>query len=88
MKYEEVLNDLNECDLTMKRYERDEWDNFLKATDFNISFPFIHIAGSNGKGSTANYLFNIYRAKGYKVAIFSKPFVNKVNEMIRIDRQH
>ncbi len=85
MKYEEVLNDLNECDLTMKRYEREEWDNFLKMTGFKISFHFIHIAGSNGKGSTANYLFNIYRAKGYKVALFSKPFVSKVNEMIRVN---
>ncbi len=87
MNYEETLNELKECDMTMKRYERDDWDNFLKMTGFVISFPFIHIAGSNGKGSTANYLFNIYRAKGYKVALFSKPFVHKVNEMIRVNEE-
>ncbi len=85
MTYEETLSSLKECDLTMKRYERESWDKFLQASKFSISFPFVHIAGSNGKGSTANYLYSIYRAKGYKVALFSKPFVHDVNEMIRVN---
>lgn len=85
MNYLEVQEALKESDMTMKRYERQEWDEFVKKIGLSISFPFIHIAGSNGKGSTAYYLFNIYRQKGYKVALFSKPFVHKANEMIRVN---
>ena len=69
----------------MTRYEREDWDNFIKGKGFRISFPFVHIAGSNGKGSTAYYLYKMYRAKGYKVALFSKPYIHKPNEMILVN---
>ena len=69
----------------MSRYEREEWDRFVKKTKLKIEFPFIHITGSNGKGSSANYLYEVYKAAGYKVALFSKPYLKKPNEMIRID---
>ena len=85
MNYDEVISYLDNVDMTMKRYERNNWDNFVNKIGLTINFPFIHIAGSNGKGSTAKYLYEIYKAKGYKVALFSKPFVNKVNEMAVIN---
>lgn len=85
MNYDEVMGVLKTRDLTMKRYEREEWDRFIDKIGLFPSFPFIHIAGSNGKGSTAYYLFNMYREKGYKVALFSKPFCHKENEMIRVN---
>jgi len=87
MNYEETLKYLQECDMTMSRYERNNWDLFVRKMGVKIDVPFIHITGSNGKGSTANYLVEIYRAAGYKVALFSKPFLVKPNEMISIDGQ-
>ncbi len=69
----------------MSRYEREDWDRFVKTTKIKIDVPFIHITGSNGKGSTANYLYEVYKAAGYRVALFSKPYLKKPNEMIRID---
>ena len=69
----------------MKRYEREGYDAFLKKVSFVLRFPFVHIAGSNGKSSVANYLSNIYLAAGYHVASFIKPFWADSKEMIRFD---
>ena len=66
-------------------YQRENFDDFLKKVGFKYNVPSIHIAGSNGKGSTANYLANIYRASGLKVGLFISPALNKVNEMISIN---
>lgn len=85
MEYQDLIKYLTERDLTMSRYEREDFDAFTKKADLHISFPFIHITGSNGKGSTANYLYHIYREKGLHVAFFSKPFINKPNEMMVYD---
>jgi folylpolyglutamate synthase/dihydropteroate synthase len=85
MKFLEILDYLKNQDMTMTRYERDEWDAFVAKTKLRIAFPFIHITGSNGKGSTAHYLYEIYRAEGYKVALFSKPYFRQVNEMMEVN---
>ena len=66
-------------------YQRENFDDFLKKVNFKYSIPSIHIAGSNGKGSTANYLANIYKAHGLKVGLFISPYLNDVNEMISIN---
>ena len=66
-------------------YQRDNFDEFLKKVNFTYSVPSIHIAGTNGKGSTANYLANIYRASGLKVGLFTSPYLDEVNEMININ---
>lgn len=66
-------------------YQRENFDDFLKKVNFKYHVPSIHIAGSNGKGSTANYLANIYRAHGLKVGLFTSPYLNNVNEMININ---
>ena len=69
-------------------YQRENFDDFLEKVSFNYSIPSIHIAGSNGKGTTANYLANIYRAHGLKVGLFTSPYLDEVNEMININGQN
>ena len=66
-------------------YQRENFDDFLKKANFKYNVPSIHIAGSNGKGSTANYLANIYKEHGLKVGLFISPYLNDVNEMISIN---
>ena len=66
-------------------YQRENFDEFLKKVNFKYTVPSIHIAGSNGKGSTANYLANIYKSHGLKVGLFISPYLNEVNEMISIN---
>ena len=45
----------------------------------------IHIAGTNGKGSTVNYLRSILNAHGYKVGTFTSPYLICHNDRIRVD---
>jgi dihydrofolate synthase / folylpolyglutamate synthase len=85
MDYQAALDYLHKSDLTMARYERDQWDRFVNKIHLAITFPFIHITGTNGKGSTAHYLVSIYAAAGYKVASFSSPYFYRINEMISFD---
>ena len=63
-------------------YQRDNFDDFLKHIKFHFNIPSIHIAGTNGKGSTATFLKDIYTANNYKVGIFNSP--DNINEMIKI----
>jgi dihydrofolate synthase/folylpolyglutamate synthase len=49
------------------------------------SFRTIHVGGTNGKGSTANYIKNILVQAGFKVGIYTSPYVVRFNERIGID---
>ena len=42
----------------------------------------IHITGTKGKGSTAIYIYNILRASGYKVNLYTSPHIYECNERI------
>ena len=46
---------------------------------------FIHIAGTNGKGSTATILAAIAEAEGLKVGLFTSPYIVCFNERIMVD---
>ncbi|WP_225417683.1 hypothetical protein [Lentilactobacillus kosonis] len=45
----------------------------------------IHIAGTNGKGSTLAYLRNILQANGYAVGTYTSPFLIRFNERISVN---
>lgn len=49
--------------------------------------PFIHIAGTNGKGSTAAFISAILMAHGKRVGNFFSPAIEDVHDQIQIDRQ-
>jgi dihydrofolate synthase/folylpolyglutamate synthase len=48
-------------------------------------FPTIHIAGSNGKGSTASMIAAIFTAAGYKTGLYTSPHLVRFNERIRLN---
>ncbi len=66
-------------------YQRENFDDFLSRIKFSYNIPSIHIAGTNGKGSTATYIAHMYMACGYKVGLFTSPFFDEPNEMISIN---
>lgn len=68
-------------------YQRDDFDFFLKKIRFDYTVPSIHVAGSNGKGSTSTYLSYIYAAQGYKVGLFTSPYNVSPAEMMKINNQ-
>ncbi|HEV2489432.1 MAG TPA: folylpolyglutamate synthase/dihydrofolate synthase family protein [Candidatus Acidoferrales bacterium] len=47
--------------------------------------PCAHIAGTNGKGSTAAMLESILRAAGLSTALFTSPHLERINERIQFD---
>ena len=48
---------------------------------------FIHISGTNGKGSTAAMLSSILVEAGYKTGLFTSPYIDCFTEMIQIDHR-
>lgn len=46
---------------------------------------FIHISGTNGKGSTSAMTAEILKKSGYKTGLFTSPFIERFNERIQID---
>lgn len=66
-------------------YQRGNYDKYLKDKSFSFNIPSIHITGTNGKGSTANYIYQIYLNAGYKVGLYTSPYLDDVTEMISIN---
>jgi dihydrofolate synthase/folylpolyglutamate synthase len=52
------------------------------------SLRFIHLAGTNGKGSTAAFCESCLRAAGLRVGLFTSPHLVSVRERIQINRVH
>ena len=49
------------------------------------TYPSAHIAGTNGKGSTAAFLESILRHAGFRTGLNTSPHLEKINERIRIN---
>jgi len=48
------------------------------------AYPCVHIAGTNGKGSTAAFLEKILRDAGFRTGLNTSPHLERINERIRI----
>src|SRR6266849_2752772 len=51
------------------------------------AYPSAHIAGTNGKGSTAAFLESIFRYAGFRTGLNTSPHLERINERIRINGQ-
>ena len=51
------------------------------------NYPSLHIAGTNGKGSTAHILASSLQEMGYKVGLYTSPHLLDFSERIRINGQ-
>jgi dihydrofolate synthase/folylpolyglutamate synthase len=48
-------------------------------------YPSIHVAGTNGKGSTSHMLASVLQSSGYKVGLYTSPHLKEFRERIRIN---
>ncbi|MHB8064049.1 MAG: bifunctional folylpolyglutamate synthase/dihydrofolate synthase [Ruminiclostridium sp.] len=48
---------------------------------------FVHIAGTNGKGSTSAFISNILNNSGYRTGLFTSPYIQRFTERIRINNK-
>ncbi len=46
---------------------------------------FIHVAGTNGKGSTSTMLASVLQAASYRTGLYTSPFLQVFNERMRVD---
>lgn len=68
------------------RFDLDRFRDYCAAAgDPQDRFPSIHIAGTNGKGSTARILASIYAAGGYTVGLYTSPHLVRLNERFLLD---
>jgi dihydrofolate synthase/folylpolyglutamate synthase len=49
------------------------------------TYPIIHVAGTNGKGSVIQLLSSILQEAGYRVGAYTSPHLQRLNERIKID---
>src|SRR5580700_11254740 len=49
------------------------------------AYPSVHVAGTNGKGSTAAFLESILRRAGFRTGLNTSPHLEKINERIRVN---
>lgn len=68
-----------EPSLNAMQYFMDKYNNFEK------EMKFIHIAGTNGKGSCVEIIANILKVQGYRVGKFLSPHLIRYNERISIN---
>jgi dihydrofolate synthase/folylpolyglutamate synthase len=66
----------------------DRISNFLKFINSpHKNLKFIHIGGTNGKGSTAHYISSILQESGYKVGLFTSPHFYDFRERIKVNKK-
>jgi dihydrofolate synthase/folylpolyglutamate synthase len=53
----------------------------------HLTIPCVHIAGTNGKGSTAAMLESILRTARLRTGLYTSPHLERINERVRIDGQ-
>ncbi len=51
------------------------------------SLSFIHVAGTNGKGSTCAMLYSMLRAQGYRVGLYTSPGLKRYNDRMQVNGQ-
>jgi dihydrofolate synthase/folylpolyglutamate synthase len=49
---------------------------------------YVHIAGTNGKGSTASMLASVLAASGYKTGLYTSPYIQCFNERIQVNGEY
>src|SRR5688500_3339411 len=55
--------------------------------DSQKSFKSVHVAGTNGKGSTSHMLASVLQSAGYKTGLFTSPHLKEFPERIKLNGQ-
>lgn len=88
MKYQEALEYINDKNKYGSRLGLDSIGKLLSLLNNpQEGLKYIHIGGTNGKGSTSSYLAHSLEAGGYKVGLFTSPYIERFNERIQINGQ-
>ena len=88
MTYEEALKYIQTVSWKGSKLGLDRTQELLaKLGNPEKKMKFIHLAGTNGKGSTASMLSTILEKAGYKVGLYTSPYIMRYNERMQINHQ-
>jgi dihydrofolate synthase/folylpolyglutamate synthase len=89
MNYEESIEFIHS---TYKFGSKLGLENITRLTELlgnpQDSYKIIHVAGTNGKGSTSNMIHDVLMASGYKTGLFISPFLEEFSERIQVNKHH
>jgi len=86
MSYGETLNYLYNLQKHGIKFGLDNISRLISALDNpHKSFLAVHVAGTNGKGSTSAVIASILKTAGLKVGLFTSPHIVSFTERIRVD---
>lgn len=86
MDYEETLAYIHAVSWTGSRPGLERITDLLhRIGDPQESLRFVHVAGTNGKGSFCSMLSSVLRSAGYRTGMYTSPYVQCFNERMMID---
>lgn len=89
MTYEEARIFLEGCNQYAGEYTLEPLREMLKRLgDPQDELRFVHIAGTNGKGSTLAYLSTVLKKAGYRVGRYISPTIFSYRERIQVNEEH
>lgn len=88
MNYDEAMAYINALPKFAAHIGLDNISLLLKNLgDPQDRLQFVHVAGTNGKGSTVAFISGILMAAGYRVGIYTSPSIQRFSERIRINNE-
>lgn len=78
------LDDLRRLGMKLGLENPRRWARYFGSPQSKLRF--LHVAGTNGKGSVCAMLESIYRAAGYRVGLFTSPHLIDLRERIQVNR--
>lgn len=86
MTYDEALDFIYSRRKFQKSSSHERIERLLQLLDDpHKKLKFVHVVGTNGKGSVSTALSNVLQKSGYKVGLFTSPFVIEFGERIKVD---
>ena len=89
MNYEQALTYIHSVNWTFCKPGLERITALCKALgDPQNKLRFIHVAGTNGKGSTSAMLASVLQSAGYRTGLYTSPYIRTFCERIRVDGEN
>lgn len=89
MNYEQALNYIHSVNWTFCKPGLERVTALCMALgDPQSKLRFVHVAGTNGKGSTSAMLASVLQNAGYKTGLYTSPYIRTFCERIRVDGEN
>ena len=86
MTYEQAIEYINSTEWFDSRLGLERVEELMhRLGDPQKKLKFVHVAGTNGKGSCSAMLAAVLKAAGYKTGLFTSPYIYRFNERMQIN---